>query len=65
MIIVSKMAGPLSSALKSGGKDLVKELNRRLAPPVGKYSVRCVAAVRLDAELCMPYGKCTGYTPNV
>lgn len=33
------MAGPLSSSLKSGGKDLVKELNRRLAPAVGKYSV--------------------------
>ncbi|DBA97194.1 hypothetical protein WJX77_010196 [Trebouxia sp. C0004] len=32
------MAGPLSASLKSGGKDLVKELNRRLAPAVGKYS---------------------------
>lgn len=36
------MAGLLSAALKSGaGKDLVKELNKRLAPAVGKYSVRC------------------------
>ncbi len=33
------MAGPLTASLKSGGKDLVKELNRRLAPAVGKYSV--------------------------
>jgi len=33
------MAGPLSAALKSGGgKDLLKELNKRLAPAVGKYS---------------------------
>ena len=33
------MSGPLTSAFKSGSKDLVKELNRRLAPAVGKYSV--------------------------
>lgn len=65
MIIVSEMAGPLSSALKSGGKDLVKELNRRLAPPVGKYSVRCVVAARLSAENCMLYCIFTGYNPNI
>lgn len=33
------MSGPLTSALKSGSKDLIKELNRRLAPAVAKSSV--------------------------
>ena len=37
------MSGPLTSALKSGSKDLVQELNRRLAPAVGKYSVSHMA----------------------
>lgn len=55
------MAGPLSSSLKSGGKDLVKELNRRLAPAVGKYSVCLTSCTCLTAWGCMPYSKRTWY----
>lgn len=48
------MAGLLSAALKSGaGKDLVKELNKRLAPAVGKYSVRCGICSGTLRKICI------------
>lgn len=51
------MSGPLTSALKSGSKDLIKELNRRLAPAVGKYSVRTLLVDFASQSAALPLAK--------